>query len=104
LRDIDFDANEKQVKLVRPSDIMMVQPKINSIFATHALAVGDDPLFRWYTNNTKLEPAQNNNFKYGKIEPKSRKTDGFFAFVAAMTIEEEIPEYQESAFFEPIVF
>lgn len=104
LREIGFDANEKQVKLVRPSDVMMVQPKINSIFATQSLAVGDDPLFRWYTNNTKLEPAPNNNFKYGKIEPKSRKTDGFMAFVAAMTIEEEIPEYQELAFFEPILF
>ena len=104
LREIGFDANEKQVKMVRPSDVMMVQPKINSIFATQSLAVGDDPLFRWYTNNTKIEPAPNNNFKYGKIEPKSRKTDGFMAFVAAMTIEEEIPEYQELAFFEPILF
>lgn len=104
LRDIGFDAKEKQVKLVRPSDVMMVQPKINSVFATRSLAIGDDPLFRWMTNNTKLEPAPNNNFKYGKIEPKSRKTDGFMAFVAAMTIEEEIPEYSELVFFEPIVF
>lgn len=104
LREIGFDAKEKQVKLVRPSDVMMVQPKINSIFATHSLVVGDDPLFRWMTNNTKLEPAPNNNYKYGKIEPKSRKTDGFMAFVAAMTIEEEIPEYQELVFFEPIIF
>jgi phage terminase large subunit-like protein len=104
LREIGFDAKEKQVKLVRPSDIMMVQPKINSVFATQSLAVGDDPLFRWMTNNAKLEPAPNNNYKYGKIEPKSRKTDGFMAFVAAMTIEEEIPEYQELAFFEPILF
>lgn len=104
LREIGFDAKEKQVKLVRPSDVMMVQPKITSIFATQSLAVGDDPLFRWMTNNAKLEPAPNNNFKYGKIEPKSRKTDGFMAFVAAMTIEEEIPEYQDYVFFEPIVF
>ena len=104
LREIGFDAREKQVKLVRPSDIMMIQPKINSVFATGALIWGDDPMMRWYTNNTKLEPAPNNNFKYGKIEPKSRKTDGFMAYVAAMTIEEEIPEYQEMAFFEPIIF
>ena len=104
LREIGYDAKEKQVKMVRPSDIMMVQPKINSVFATQALVIGDDPLFRWMTNNAKLEPAPNNNFKYGKIEPKSRKTDAFMAFVAAMTIEEEIPEYQELAFFEPILF
>lgn len=104
LREIGFDAKDKKTKLVRPSDIMMIQPKINSVFATQSLVVGDDPLFRWMTNNAKLEPAPNNNFKYGKIEPKSRKTDAFMAFVAAMTIEEEIPEYQELAFFSPIIF
>jgi phage terminase large subunit-like protein len=104
LRDIGYDANEKMVKLVRPSDIMLVQPKINSLFVSNKLLVGDDPLFRWFTNNTKLEPAPNNNFKYGKIEPKSRKTDGFMAFVAAMTLEEELPEAQDFQFFEPIIF
>lgn len=103
LRDIGFDAKDKQVWLVRPSDIMRVQPKIESIFVGGKLIVGDDPLFRWATNNTKLEPAPNNNFKYGKIEPKSRKTDPFYAYVASMCIEEEIPEPQEMVFFEPIL-
>ena len=59
---------------------------------------------RWFTNNTKLEPAPNNNFKYSKIEPKSRKTDGFMAFVAAVTLEEEIPDEVDFAFLEPIIF
>lgn len=107
LREIGYEAKEKRVKLVRPSDIMMVQPKITSVFATGNLIVGDDPLFRWCTNNAKLEPAPNNNFKYGKIEPKSRKTDAFMAFVAAMTVETDIPEYveyTEMATFEPMVF
>lgn len=104
LRTIGFDAKEKEVKLVRPSDIMRIQPKIASVFANGQLAVGDDPLFRWFTNNTKLEPAPNNNFKYGKIEPKSRKTDGFMAFVAAMCVEEELPEPSNIEFFQPIVF
>lgn len=104
LRAIGFDAKEKEVKLVRPSDIMRIQPKIASVFANGQLAVGDDPLFRWFTNNTKLEPAPNNNFKYGKIEPKSRKTDGFMAFVAAMCVEEELPEPASMEFFTPIVF
>lgn len=104
LRSIGFEAKEKEVKLTRPSDIMRIQPKIASIFANGQLAVGDDPLFRWFTNNTKLEPAPNNNFKYGKIEPKSRKTDGFMAFVAAMCIEEELPEPASMEFFTPIVF
>lgn len=92
LREVGFDANEKMVKLVRPSDIMFIQPKINSLFVSNKIIWGDDPLMRWFTNNAKLEPAPNNNFKYGKIEPKSRKTDGFMAFVAAMTLEDELPE------------
>lgn len=104
LKAIGFDAADKAVKLVRPSDIMRIQPKIASMFANGQLAIGDDKLFRWFTNNTKLEPAPNNNFKYGKIEPKSRKTDGFMAFVAAMTIEEELPDQFELEFMTPLIF
>lgn len=103
LRDVGYDANDKAVKLVRPSDIMLIQPKINSMFVSNKIVWGDDPLMRWYTNNAKLEPAPNNNFKYGKIEPKSRKTDGFMAFVAAMTLEDELPDVQDFAFLEPII-
>ena len=104
LADIGFEAKEKKVKMVRPSDIMLVQPKISSWFIGNKIIWGDDPLMRWFTNNTKLEPAPNNNFKYGKIEAKSRKTDGFFAFVAAVTLEEEIPDEADFAFLEPIIF
>lgn len=104
LGEIGYEAKDKKIWLVRPSDIMKVQPKIDSVFATGRLIVGDDPLFRWATNNAKLEPALNNNYKYGKIEPKSRKTDPFMAFVAAMCIEEEIPEETETVFMEPLLF
>lgn len=105
LRDVGYDANDKRVKLVRPSDIMQVVQKISSMFIGQKLAIGDDPLFRWAVNNTKLEPAPNNNFKYGKIESKSRKTDMFMAFVAAMTIEDELPDTWGGAeFIEPIIF
>ena len=103
LSNIGYDAKDKRVKLVRPSDVMLVQPKIHSWFVSNKIIWGDDSLMRWYTRNTKLEPAQNNNFKYGKIEPKSRKTDGFMAFVAAATLEEELPDYQEFEFFDPII-
>lgn len=105
LEGIGYSArNKDEVKLVRPSDVMYVQGKIDSLFTRGKIAWGDDPLMRWYTNNTKLEPAPNNNFKYGKIEGKSRKTDGFMAFVHAMTIEDAIPEDVQYDFFEPIVF
>ena len=104
LRDIGYDASEKTVKLVRPSDIMLIFGKIHSMFIGHKIVWGDDPMMRWYTNNTKSEPAPNNNFKYAKIEPKSRKTDGFMAFVAAMTLDDELPDAQSVVFFDPIVF
>ena len=104
LANIGYEAKEKKVKLVRPSDVMLVQPKIHSWFVSNKIIWGDDSLMRWFTRNTKLEPAPNNNFKYGKIEPKSRKTDGFMAFVASVTLEEELPETSDFGFFEPIIF
>lgn len=104
LAQIGYDAAEKSVKMVRPSDIMFVQNKIGSLFAHGGIVWGDDPLMRWYTNNTKLVPAANNNFKYDKIEGKSRKTDGFMALVHAFTVEDAIPEHQAVEFWQPLVF
>lgn len=92
LRNAGYDAKDKEVKLVRPSDIMQVVQKISSMFIGNKIIWGDDAMMRWYTRNTKLVSAPNNNFKYDKIEPKSRKTDGFMAFVNAVILEEELPE------------
>jgi phage terminase large subunit-like protein len=103
LRDAGFDANEKEVKLTRPSDIMQVVQKISSMFIGNKIIWGDDSLMRWFTRNTKLEPAPNNNFKYGKIEPKSRKTDGFMAFVNAVILEDELPETFEFQYMNTIL-
>lgn len=104
LASIGYDATEKTVKMVRPSDVMFVQNKIGSLFAHGGIVWGDDPMMRWYTNNTKLVPAPNNNFKYEKIEGKSRKTDGFMALVHAFTVEDAIPEHQKVEFWQPLVF
>ena len=102
---IGFDARDReQVMLVRPSNIMFTQTKIDSLFNSGNIIWGNDPLMRWFTNNTKLEPAPNNNFKYGKIEGKSRKTDGFMAFVHAMCAEDALPDYYEPVYLEPITF
>lgn len=103
LEEIGFDCKaRKNLKMVRPSDIMRVAPVIDSLFANHNLVWGDAPEMRWATNNTKLirygrnlgqsEDADLGNFVYGKIEGKSRKTDPFMAFVAAMAIEDRIIE------------
>lgn len=99
LRKIGFDAKEyKNVKLVRPSDIMQVHPIIESVFAKQDFVWGDNPPLRWATNNTKLVRASRSigsdtgNFYYAKIEGKSRKTDPFMAVAHSMVIESELPE------------
>ncbi len=98
LNEIGFDAkNKEQMKLTRPSDIAKIQPVIESVFVNQNIAWGDNPLMRWFTNNTKLVSWQNNTKVFGKIEPKSRKTDGFMAFVSAMTISEELENINENA-------
>lgn len=104
LDDLGFSVKDKTIKLLRPSDIMLVQPRITSAFAKQRISWGNDPAMRWFTNNAKLEPAKNNNYTYGKIEPKSRKTDGFMAFVAGMCIEDMIPEFVPYEFFAPVFF
>ena len=90
---IGFDAYEnKNIYLVRPSDIMKVAPIINSAFVTHIIVFGNVPIMRWYTNNTKKIMDNKGNIAYGKIEPNYRKTDGFMEFVNTMVIIDEIPE------------
>ncbi len=87
LREVGFDTDKQgvnNIKLTRPSNQMLVAPTINSLFVNHNIVYGDTPLMRWYTNNTCKHAEKYDNITYAKIEPKSRKTDGFMAFVAAM--------------------
>ena len=95
LKKIGFDANDKsRVKLVRPSDIMRVEPVIQECFDRQLFFWGDCPPLRWAVNNTKRVRSSRQmgvdtgNFIYAKIEAKSRKTDPFMALVASMTVED----------------
>lgn len=93
LTELGFDANDKEkknVKLARKSDIMLVAPLINSCFVSHKFIWGDDPMMRWYANNTKKVLRNDGNTMYEKIEPHYRKTDGFMALAAAMTCVDDI--------------
>ena len=102
-KEIGFDAFEyKNIKLIRPSDIMKIAPVINSVFINRNFVWGDVPIMRWYTNNTK-KIESNGNITYGKIEPHYRKTDGFMALVNAMILANELPENTEVMFLEPII-
>lgn len=97
LAKIGFDPKyRKNVKLVRPSDIMQVEPVIQECFSRNLFTWGDVPHLRWAVNNTKRVRSSRNigvdtgNFIYAKIEAKSRKTDPFMALVASMTCEKEL--------------
>lgn len=105
LKEIGFDAfEEKNLILVRPSNIMQVIPVINSLFVNHNLVYGDVPVLRWMTNNVK-KINTGNNIVYGKIEPHYRKTDTFMALAAAATLLEELEDdVGEIEFFEPLIF
>ena len=94
LRKIGFDANDKsRVKLIRPSDIMQIDPLIQECFDRQLFHWGNNPCLRWAVNNTKRVRSSRSagvdtgNFVYAKIEAKSRKTDPFMALVASMVVE-----------------
>ena len=97
LAKIGFEPKErKNVKLVRPSDIMQAEPVIQECFNRGLFTWGDAPHLRWAVSNTKRVRSSRNigvdtgNFIYAKIEAKSRKTDPFMALVASMTCENEL--------------
>lgn len=97
LRKIGFDASDKsRVKLVRPSDIMQIEPVIQECFDRNLFTWGNNPCLRWAVNNTKRVRSSKKlgvdtgNYIYAKIEGKSRKTDPWMALVASMTIESEL--------------
>ena len=108
MKNIGIDAtNKEQVKIIRPSDIMKIVPVIDSLFNNHQIVWGDNPLMRWFTNNTKLTDKTLGNYIYDKIEPKSRKTDGFMAFVHAMIAAQDTLEDEDNSelfFMSPLVF
>lgn len=59
---------------------------IASAFLNHKIRWGDNMLMRWYTNNATRILDKRGNITFGKIEPKTRKTDGFMALVAAFIV------------------
>ena len=97
MRKIGFDAQDKnRVKLIRPSDIMRVEPVIQECFDRALFAWGDNPCLRLAVNNTKRVRSSKRlgsdtgNYYYAKIEGKSRKTDPFLALVASVVVESSL--------------
>ena len=63
----------------------MIAPVLDEIFSNQRMIYGDDPLMRWYTNNTGVEQTKKGNKNFIKIEPKLRKNDGFQALTHAFS-------------------
>lgn len=74
------------IQQVKGRNIMQIAPILIAQLNRQAVAFGDDALMRWYINNTKQLLDVRGNVTFGKIEPKTRKTDGFMAAVAATTL------------------
>ncbi|HAQ0456094.1 TPA: terminase large subunit [Enterococcus faecium] len=75
-----------------------VAPIIEDGFANERFIFGDDPMMRWYTNNSFIKEDKLGNKTFLKKEPVRRKTDGFHAFLAALYKREEITDmdYEEA--------
>ena len=82
----DPDRKKGNLKLTYSPEQSMVAPIISSAFLNRKIVWGDNMLMRWYTNNAIRIIDKRGNITYGKIEPKSRKTDGFMALVAAFIV------------------
>lgn len=86
------DKETRNIWLTRPLGIASVSPVIESWFRTGQLRFGHVEVLRWAINNTKRVrmTSQNasGNYRYDKIEPRSRKNDPFMALVHAAVRDE----------------
>lgn len=69
-----------------------VAPIIEDGFANERFIFGDDPMMRWYVNNSYIKEDSLGNRTFLKKESVRRKTDGFHAFIAALYKRESIEE------------
>lgn len=83
--DYGFDPDRKtgNLKLTYTPEQSMIAPLLSSAFVNHRICWGDCMIMRWFTNNATRIIDKRGNISFGKIEPKSRKTDGFMALVMA---------------------
>lgn len=86
LREAGFDCDKGgacNIMLTKRVTQNRYVPVITSLFNTHMIGWGDDPMMGWYTYNTCIEEDRGNQY-YGKKDPERRKTDGFMALVSAI--------------------
>ncbi|MCP3742798.1 terminase large subunit domain-containing protein, partial [Rossellomorea sp. BNER] len=70
-----------------------LQPIIEDLFAYENIVfTKEDLMMRWFTNNVYIKRDSKGNITYEKIEPRLRKTDGFFAFLHALQFDHELKD------------
>ena len=77
-----------------------VAPIVEDSFANHKIIFEDNPLMRWYVQNTLVKTDALGNKTYLKKEEKTRKTDGFQAFLMALYKSDEIQDVDLEGFFD----
>lgn len=80
------------VEIVRSGSVThgMLKDLVDDLFINQRLFFGDDAIMRWYCMNVYEEHIANGNIRYEKIEPETRKTDGFFSFLHGLNLLDEI--------------
>lgn len=86
----EFDKQGLPLEMVRSGNIThsKLAPLISMLFAEKKFVFGDNPTLRWYVNNTYQEIDNKGNTTYKKIEPRTRKTDGFFCLIHSLSKED----------------
>ncbi|MGG3943379.1 terminase TerL endonuclease subunit [Peribacillus psychrosaccharolyticus] len=98
-----FEEAGFEVEIVRkgPATHGMLAPLVDEMFIKQEIVFGDDPLMRWYVGNVYKEERANGNIEYLKIDKEKRKTDGFFAMLHALVLDDHISESEP---FDPSMF
>lgn len=83
-----------EVEIIRkPSSIHpRLAPLVETGFAEHSFVWGDNPLMRWYTNNVLVKTLKDGGKQYLKKDEHRRKTDGFQAFLHALSRVNEVED------------
>lgn len=70
----------------------IVGPKLEILFETGNLNIGNSAIMRWAINNTCMKKKKDGNTYFEKIEPKLRKNDPFMAMICALSGAELLEE------------
>lgn len=98
LKDVGFDTDKggaNNILLMKRVTQMRYAPVIISAFNKQEVQWGDNPLMNWYTYNACISKDKDGNMIFQKKEAVSRKTDGFMAFVAAVSASDDLEDSGE---------